>query len=462
MSSSRSGLDVITVGDSGRNYRNYNTSSGRGRGSNTGRKNTNKNSSRRSRRRRRQLQRLLVHVVVIGVFCAIVIGIAIFLMGFNKVYKNVTIEAGETVTIADLLKDADPDAYFTADSADIAHEDGSLDTNITGEFEVFVKTGWKSHKVNITIEDTVAPQFDVTDVTTVTNGTTSNVKAADFASNIIDATTVEFSFEAQPDFATEGPQNVVIVGTDAGGNVTKKDAILTLSIDNEAPTISGSDFDAYVDESISYKSQIAASDNSGAELTIDVDTSAVDTATVGTYPVTYTVTDPAGNAATLTINVNIKEHSASEQSLFAQCDDILAGIITDSMSKTEQAKAIFDWIHANIGWYNDSEKGDWVKAAVDGLAAHRGDCYTYFSISKALLTRAGIQNMDIERIPEGDRMHYWNLIDVEDGTGWHHFDATPRVGHPDLFMRTDEWMREYSASHEKCFNYDESKYPDIY
>ena len=78
-----------------------------------------------------------------------------------------------------------------------------------------------------------------------------------------------------------------------------------------------------------------------------------------------------------------------------------------------------------------------------------------------MLTRAGLKNMDIERIPEGDDMHYWNLIDVEDGHGWYHYDTTPRWDHPTVFLWTDAQAQEYSVVNQNCYNYDREKYPEI-
>ena len=51
--------------------------------------------------------------------------------------------------------------------------------------------------------------------------------------------------------------------------------------------------------------------------------------------------------------------------------------------------------------------------------------------SKALLTRAGIENIDLKATKH---KHYWNFVKVEEG--WYHFDTTPRWDHPNLCLRT--------------------------
>ena len=100
--------------------------------------------------------------------------------------------------------------------------------------------------------------------------------------------------------------------------------------------------------------------------------------------------------------------------------------------------------------------------AGDAFVNRRGDCYNYACMAKAMLTRAGITNMDIERIPAGNSLHYWNLVDIGDGHGWYHFDTTPRVdGNPTILLWTDAQMMEYSQAHGNCFNYDRAVYPAI-
>ena len=159
--------------------------------------------------------------------------------------------------------------------------------------------------------------------------------------------------------------------------------------------------------------------------------------------------------------MTIVEQTADEKELNEQLDKILAEIITDDMSQKDKAWAIFSYIRNHVGYVSSSEKGDYVKAALQALKQGQGDCYVYFSIAKAMLTRAGIKNMDIERIPEGDKMHYWNLVDLEDGHGWYHYDTTPRVDHPTIFLWDDATIKAYSDAHDNCHNYDRSKYPDI-
>ena len=139
-------------------------------------------------------------------------------------------------------------------------------------------------------------------------------------------------------------------------------------------------------------------------------------------------------------------------------DNVLAQIITPEMTQLEIVQAIYNYNTRHIGYINHSDKGDWIQAAWEGLAKGKGDCYVYACTAKLLLTRAGITNMDIAKIP-ARTSHYWNLVDI--GDGWYHFDTTPRKDHPTIFMWTDEQMMAYSNRHGKSHNYDPELYPEI-
>jgi hypothetical protein len=43
---------------------------------------------------------------------------------------------------------------------------------------------------------------------------------------------------------------------------------------------------------------------------------------------------------------------------------------------------------------------------------------------EVMITRAGIENMHIMRIPGTRTVHHWSLVNI--GEGWYHFDAYPR------------------------------------
>ncbi len=297
---------------------------------------------------------------------------------------------------------------------------------------------------------------DVQENVNLTVGKGPVTDVATFLKEGADASQASFVTDMKSlDYGTPGPQEIELLYKGNPYTTT-----LTL-VDDEPPVFeSAEDFTTILGEPIIYKSHVKAVDNSG-KCEITVDSSKVDTTKAGTYDVAYTATDLAGNEASVTVKMTIVEETAEEKDLNEKLDKILAEIITEDMSQKDKAWAIFSYIRNHVGYVSSSEKGDYVKAALQALKQGQGDCYVYFSIAKAMLTRAGIKNMDIERIPEGDKMHYWNLVDLEDGHGWYHYDTTPRVDHPTIFLWDDAKIKSYSDAHDNCHNYDRSKYPNI-
>lgn len=149
------------------------------------------------------------------------------------------------------------------------------------------------------------------------------------------------------------------------------------------------------------------------------------------------------------------EKSDLEKQVDAMADQVLAGIVNDSMSQRQKAEAIYSWVRGHIRYVNHSEKGDWVKSAYDGFRTKRGDCYTYYSVSLALLTRVGIPCIEVVRT---DGHHWWELVQI-DGQ-WYHFDTTPRAAGGTFCLLTDAELAAYSNGVGKgSHNFDRSLYP---
>ena len=149
------------------------------------------------------------------------------------------------------------------------------------------------------------------------------------------------------------------------------------------------------------------------------------------------------------------DNSEMRQQVDAMADQILSQITTAEMSKRQKANAIYDWVRGHMKYVNHSEKGDWVKAAYDGLRKKKGDCYTYYAVSLALLTRADIESIEVVRT---DGHHWWNLINC--GDGWYHFDTTPRAkNNRKFFMWTDAQLDAYNQISGGTHTRDKSLYP---
>ncbi|MBQ7288845.1 MAG: hypothetical protein IJW78_03850 [Clostridia bacterium] len=220
----------------------------------------------------------------------------------------------------------------------------------------------------------------------------------------------------------------------------------------------------YIGDTMSYKKDVTVTDDTDSAPSLSVDSSAVNLRAAGTYNYTLTATDRAGNTATKTVTLTVKDKPTdyvSEADMYAEADKVLAKIITDGMTKQEQVKAIYNWARGNIGYVNHSDKTDWVQTAYKTFVNRQSDCFGYFAVTKALLNRLDIENMDVIKVKltTGASNHYWSLVTV-DGTNWYHLDTTPRKGTGDDFcMVTDDFILNYSAAHDNSHNFDRSLYP---
>ncbi len=331
-----------------------------------------------------------------------------------------------------------------------------IDTSQPSRQTVSIEVDGIAYNSILNIRDTVPPVVEVRNVSGFVN---TPVTAEDFLVSVQDITPVTAAFAVEPDLTLAGNQEVSLIFTDGSGNAARASALLTLTEDKEPPVITGARDITYVmGTSIAYKKNVTVTDNSGEELALNVDNSQVNLEEAGVYPVTYSAVDHAGNTASVTVNVTVMAMTYDVNEVYRYADDVLASIFTEGMSQYDKLQAIYNYVKTNVGYISHSDKGDWVKAAYEGFVQKQGDCYVYACTTKVLLDRAGITNMDIEKIP-AKTMHYWNLVDI--GEGWHHLDTTPRKDHPVIFYWTDEQLMEYSAKHGNSHNYDHELYPEV-
>lgn len=370
-------------------------------------------------------------------------------MFVRAVQKEIEVEVGSNPPVID-------DFVIECKSGSFITDVAGIDYSVPADKKVCLLVDGTEYEVIMHIVDTVPPVVETQDV----EGYTNVIRTPEqFILSVEDATEVSYSFKTQPDFNKEGEQTVEVEVTDAGGNVICKTAKMTLIKDTEAPVITQvNDIYVVIGNPVSYKKNIVYTDNCEEGLECIVDNSLVNLDVAGTYPLTYLVRDCAGNEATASVNVIVSPKTYDENVVNALADEVLARIITPSMSPIEKVQAIFNYVKSHVAYINHSEKEGWVRAAYEGLADGKGDCYVYACTSKVLLTRAGIPNMDIEKIPAKTR-HYWNLVDV--GDGWYHFDTTPRKDRPTIFMWNEAQMMDYSQKHNLSHNYDHSLYPVV-
>ena len=272
-----------------------------------------------------------------------------------------------------------------------------------------------------------------------------------------------------PIFSTEAQTTESAEGTTAAPSGT----------DAKPPVIDGvTDREITVGDTISYKQGVTVTDDTDPSPKLDVDASQVDLNSPGTYTVTYTATDAAGNQTKKTATITVKEKETETQPASqssGEDDDpstaeersymkYLAKSylkqmgVTDDMSAREKALRIWHWVNWELDYTATSDKSSWVKGAIQAFDTHKGDCFNYFAAAKALLLEAGIPEVDVVKSDTSHSMHFWCLVDV--GSGWYHFDPTPREGEGDyFFLVTDEQLDTYSAAHEDSHIFDHNAYP---
>lgn len=362
---------------------------------------------------------------------------------------ELTVEAGSAKLDAE-------DLAVTEIDPSLIQSEGTIETKHVGDQELAIQYDGYNFISLVHVVDTTDPEIEVQDLVTYK---TAKLTGMEFVKTMKDATDIKATFDTEPDMTSSEVQHLQITFTDEGNNSVTGFVNLTLSEDTEAPHIACPDEHTIsVGESIIFSDLVTVTDNCLDQYTLDIEKGTLDVNTEGTYPVKFTATDAAGNSTTREMNIIVIVSAYTQEQVDELADVVLNQIIDDSMSQAEQCRAIYNWIHDNIRYINHSDKGDWKKAAYEGLKNREGDCYVFAMTGKELLTRAGIKNMDIEKIPAKSR-HYWSLVDI--GDGWLHFDSCPRVVWHDFCLITDAELMEYSNANNLSHNYDKSKYPKV-
>ncbi len=363
--------------------------------------------------------------------------------------NKITVEAGAQRKLS--VKDfAINDGYAAVIITDL----NTINTNKIGSYPIELQVNGKRVTGVVEVVDTVAPVATAKEQNIFCGDTP---KAEDFVENIKDATSVSVSYKEKPDFTKQGEITFHVILKDSAGNSSELPVTVNVIEDKEAPVFSGiTDKTVFIGDPVAYKKGVTVTDNRDKEVTFSVDNSAVNLNKEGTYTVTYTAKDSAGNIATKTAKLEVKVFVVNEEAVNEVCDELLQQITNQSMTKREIAYEIYKWVRSNIDYSGDSDKSDWLAEAYRGMTKRFGDCFTYYAISQAMLTRAGIDNMEVRRVG-GRTKHYWNLVNC--GDGWYHFDACPNKDHKASFLLTDQQAEELTKDRgNNYYVYDKSLY----
>ncbi len=362
---------------------------------------------------------------------------------------QVNVEAGSNAAaLGELIRELGG-AEFPKVPDDLAIEAlplGNASVEIIGEYSPIT--------LGLTVVDTTAPSLTVRNISVLTG---KLPRIADIVTDCTDVSPFKLEFASLPDTTVEGSYTVTVIATDSSGNSTEASATLRVSKDSIPPVIHGvKNIVAYEGASVSYRSGVYAVDDNDGTVTVNVDTSLVNASVAGVYKVTYTATDSDGNTAKKTASVTIRAVTAEVINELA--DAVLSKITTANMSPREKARAIYDWCRVNIRYSTSTSHlmGHFNKAAYSGFTRHYGNCYTYYAVASALLTRAGIENIEIHR-NSTTNPHYWNLVKM-DGA-WYHLDTCPQpAGHRlEVFLLKDAEVRAFTLAY--YYNFDLTKFP---
>ncbi|MBC2177645.1 DUF5011 domain-containing protein [Listeria booriae] len=240
----------------------------------------------------------------------------------------------------------DPMAGVTASDA----EDGNLtssisvtandvDTSVEGTYHVTYSVtdsdgNTTTKTITVTVSSNNAPVITAADKT-LKKGASFDPMAGVTASdtedgNVTDKVTVTAN---DVDTSAVGTYHVTYSVTDSDGNTTTKTITVTVT-SNDAPVITASDKTLKKGGSFDPMAGVSASDTEDGNVTDKVTVTAndVDTSAVGTYHVTYSVTDSDGNTTTKTITVTVTSNDApvivaSDQTIKkGKAFDVMAGV----------------------------------------------------------------------------------------------------------------------------------------
>jgi len=291
----------------------------------------------------------------------------------------------------------------------------------------------------------------------------------DFVTNVhSDLEIISIEFANPPNFSAGASQKVEIIITDERDNFTVIESTLIVEVNREPPVIEGVvDILSTLNNPIIYRAGVTAHDDFGRELEFHVDSGEVNQHEVGEYRVRYWATDLTGNTTEVFAEVHILRVDIDY--VFERVDSALENILKEGMTQLEMARAIHTWIRTNVSYAQGrSDPNTIYEDAYRALRDRQGNCYIFYAIGEVMLTRAGIPNMAINRIPGTPSRHRWSLINPDE-LGWHHFDTTPTrlgLGIETAFF-TDAQARDFTRRFvdfngtENFYTYNPEFYPQI-
>ena len=351
------------------------------------------------------------------------------------------LEFGRLLTAEELLLDPAVDPAVL-DPAALSH----ISWNGVGTYEIGADWGEESLICTVAVVDTTAPALELQPLVLFGDQT---AVTEDFIVSLTDASgTATAKLLTTLVFGEVGSvQEVTIEATDASGNVTTAQTTLTISED-KAPQITGlTDIVLSKYMTPDYTAGVVAVDDKDGEITFRVDDSKVQLKKAGTYFVTYTAVDSAGNETSLKRRV-VVESDVTDTGL----------LVADMAAKCgDDPKSITDFVRNMIRYSSSDWGGD--DPVYSGFTKGSGNCNVSAHCLLALLEFKGY-NAQLIWVKEEFEPHYWVIVEMEPGV-WRHVDATRGVHARHNFPMTDAQRLEtlfYSPTGVQRY-WDTAKWP---
>ena len=226
---------------------------------------------------------------------------------------QITVEVGSTYTDLGATASDNYDGDITADIVTVNNVDTSVIGSYTVTYNVTDSSGNDATEVTrtVSVTDTTAPVITLVGDTqiTVEVGSTYTDLGATASDNYDGVITADIVTVNNVDTSVIGSYTVTYNVTDSSGNAASEVTRTVNVTDTTVPVITlVGDAEITVEVGSTYTDLGAtASDNYDGDITADIVTvNNVDTSVIGTYTVTYNVTDSSGNDATeVTRTVNV-------------------------------------------------------------------------------------------------------------------------------------------------------------
>ena len=381
------------------------------------------------------------------------------LLNISYIKSKFILEYGNKLTKEDLL-------FNVAEYQDTINQQDidTINSYDVGEYDLKSVYDGQEKVTKITIQDTIAPELVLKDVTLYTEQTITDTNQ--FVEKAEDLAGVTLNILTEIDYSIVGDQEVTIEAVDGHGNKTSQTAKLTIKEDTEGPVFSGiSDLKVTKGGTADYKKGVTAKDGKDGDVEFTVDSSSVKLDTAGTYYATYTATDKAGNTTTSKRKIVVSEKSTASSSssssgdVYAKADEFIAKATSGVSGTANKILAIKNYLRNNIKYshrYNASNTGSVNAAAMKAFTAYEGDCYIHAAAAQVMFTRLGVKSIIVNAL---DYSHYWNMVYINGG--WKHVDPTPGWAYADVGFMNDakrlETLRRINGYEYR--DWDRSKFP---